>query len=71
MELKSKRGGPKKKVNVIEEEKLAAKQREKNRLRKRQYRASRSQEAYAREKDKNRLFMRKIRASLTDEKIER
>jgi hypothetical protein len=70
MELKRKRGRPKKHVHMSEEEKLA-KQRERNRLRKRRYRASKSQEAIARERERNRLYMRKIRASLTSEEVER
>lgn len=70
MELKRKGGRPKKHVHMSEEEKLA-KQRERNRLRKRQCWASKSQEAITRERERNRLYMRKIRASLTSEEVER
>ena len=42
-----------------------ARQREKNRLQKRRYRACKSEEALARERERNRLYMRKVRATLS------
>jgi hypothetical protein len=70
MELKWKRGKPKKLVNMREEEKLA-KRMEKNRLYKRQYQASDSQASFARGREQDMLYMRKIGGSLIDEDIER
>ncbi|GFG39580.1 hypothetical protein Cfor_01010 [Coptotermes formosanus] len=69
MELKWKRGKPKKLVNMREEEKLA-KRMEKNRLYKRQYQASDSQASFARGREQDMLYMRKIGGSLIDEDIE-
>jgi hypothetical protein len=57
-------------VNMTNEDRLA-KKRERNRLRKRRYRASLSQEALAKHRERNRLSMRKIRASLRNEETER
>jgi hypothetical protein len=69
VELKTDRRGPRKHFNTTEEK--LKKQRERDRLRKRRYRASRSQEATARDRERNRLNMRKIRASLKNEEIKR
>jgi hypothetical protein len=69
VEIKGGTGRPRKYVNMAEEK--LAKQRERNRLRKRRYRASMSQEALARERERNRLSMKKIRASRKNEEIKR
>jgi hypothetical protein len=69
VELRGGTGRPRKHVNMTEEQ--LAKQRERNRLRKRRYRASMSQEAIARERERNRLSMKKIRASRKNDEIKR
>jgi hypothetical protein len=70
VEIKKKTERPIRHVNMTNEDRLA-KKRERNRLRKRRYRASLSQEALAKHRERNRLSMRKIRASLKNEETER
>jgi hypothetical protein len=66
VELISKRGGYRKQCNMSEEEKLA-KQRKKERLYRRWYRASMSQEEIERVRERSRLHMSKIRAARKNE----